>query len=100
MKINVFLEDQGTGGGGFRFLYATFLRQASEIFQSEELEEMSKKMMEIGDGWRNISYFAAKIGKNRDLGHDKLKELGRMISQRAEAEEAFYKELKTVINNI
>ena len=100
MKINVFLEDQGTGGGGFRFLYATFLRQASEIFQSEELEEMSKKMMEIGDGWRNISYFAAKIGKNRDLGPDKLQELGKMINERADAEQGFYKELKLVVNNI
>ncbi|HRW62658.1 MAG TPA: BtrH N-terminal domain-containing protein [Bacteroidales bacterium] len=100
MKINIFLEDQGTGGGGFRFLYATFLRQAAELFQSPELESMSKKMMEIGDGWRNISYFAAKIGKNRDLGPEKLKELGALIVGRADAEEAFYKELKTVIHKI
>ena len=100
MKINIFLEDQGTGGGGFRFLYATFLRQAAELFQSSELESMSKKMMEIGDGWRNISYFAAKIGKNRDLGPEKLKELGALIVGRADAEEAFYKELKTVIHKI
>jgi len=61
---------------------------------------MSKKMMEIGDGWRNISYFAAKIGKNRDLGPEKLKELGALIVGRADAEEAFYKELKTVIHKI
>jgi hypothetical protein len=100
MKINVFLEDQGTGGGGFRFLYATFLRQASEILQNKELEDMSKKMMEIGDGWRNISYFAAKIGKNRDLGVEKLQELGKMIEERADAEEAFYKEMKIVVSKI
>lgn len=97
MKINVFLEDQGTGGGGFRYLYATFLRQASELFNDKELDDMSKKMMEIGDGWRNISYFAAKIGKNRDLGPDKLKDLGDMILDRANAEEKFYKELKQVV---
>jgi hypothetical protein len=97
MKINVFLEDQGTGGGGFRYLYATFLRQASKFYNDKELDDMSKKMMEIGDGWRNISYFAAKIGKNRDLGPDKLKELGDMILDRANAEEKFYKELKQVV---
>lgn len=97
MKINVFLEDQGTGGGGFRYLYATFLRQASELFSDKDLNDMSKKMMEIGDGWRNISYFAAKIGKNRDLGPDKLNELGNMIMHRADEEEKFYKELKQVI---
>ncbi|HKL09696.1 MAG TPA: BtrH N-terminal domain-containing protein [Bacteroidales bacterium] len=97
MKINVFLEDQGTGGGGFRYLYATFLRLASELFSDKDLNDMSKKMMEIGDGWRNISYFAAKIGKNRDLGPEKLNELGNMIMQRADEEDKFYKELKEVI---
>jgi hypothetical protein len=97
MKINVFLEDQGTGGGGFRYLYATFLRQAAEILNDQDLNDMSKKMMEIGDGWRNISYFAAKIGKNRDLGPGKLKELGDMILDRAAAEEKFYNELKQII---
>ena len=56
--------------------------------------------MEIGDGWRNISYFAAKIGKNRDLGPEKLQELGNLITERAGAEEEFYKELKTIITNI
>ena len=30
MKINILLEDQGTGGAGFRFMYATFLQQAAE----------------------------------------------------------------------
>ncbi|MFO7828980.1 MAG: hypothetical protein R6V23_10190, partial [Bacteroidales bacterium] len=64
-----------------------------------ELEDMSKKMMEIGDGWRKISYFAAKIGKNRELGPEKLKALGDMIMERADAEEIFYKELKQVISN-
>jgi len=97
MKINVFLEDQGTGGGGFRYLYATFLRQTSELFNDQDLSDMSKKMMEIGDGWRKISYFAAKIGKNRELGPAKLKELGDMILERADAEENFYKELKQII---
>lgn len=99
-KINIFLEDQGTGGAGFRFMYATFLRQAAQIFNSTELDRLSKKMMEIGDGWRNISYFAAKISKNRDLGPDRLTELSNMILDRADAEEAFYKELKLVVKSL
>jgi hypothetical protein len=92
-KINILLEDQGTGGAGFRFMYATFLRQASEILNEPRLLDLSKKMMEIGDGWREISLFAARMGKNRDLGTEKLKELGKMINGRADVEEAFFKEL-------
>lgn len=94
MKINILLEDQGTGGAGFRFMYATFLQQASAILGKPEWTLLSKEMMEIGDGWREISLFAARIGKNRELGPDRLKELGKMIMGRAEVEEQFFRRLK------
>lgn len=97
MKINVLLEDQGTGGAGFRFLYATFLQQASQKLNDPQLETMSKRMMEIGDNWRNISYFAAKIGKNRDLGKKRLSELSGMINDMADREEAFFSELYKMV---
>jgi hypothetical protein len=97
MKINVLLEDQGTGGAGFRFLYATFLQQASKKLNDGQLAEMSKKMMSIGDDWRNISYFAAKIGKNRDLGEERLKELSQMIDGMADQEQLFFTELYNLV---
>ena len=100
MKINVLLEDQGTGGAGFRFMYATFLRQASEIMNNDGLKEMSQKMMKIGDDWREISVFAARIGKNRDLGADRFAELSSMIMKRADAEEQFFNELNKLVKTI
>lgn len=96
MKINVLLEDQGTGGAGFRFMFATFLKQANEILNNPTLNEMSQRMMKIGDDWRNISYFAAKIGKNRDLGMDRLKELSEMIRKQGDAEKLYFTDLKKV----
>jgi len=97
MKINIFLEDQGTGGGGFRYMYATFLQQASNILQNSDLKDMSKRMMENGDEWRNISYFVAKIGKNRDLGADRLEELSLMIRKRGDEEKAFFNDLRKMV---
>ncbi len=97
MKINILLEDQGTGGAGFRYIYATFLQQAAAIVQKPELKELSEELMKIGDGWREISLFSARIGKNRDLGPDKLKLLSEMIYDRAEAEERFFKNLSVAI---
>lgn len=96
-KINILLEDQGTGGAGFRFMFATFLRQASETLNMPQLREMSAKMMEIGDRWREVSLFAARIGKNRDLGTERLRELGDMILKQADKEEAFFKELARIV---
>jgi hypothetical protein len=95
MKIHLLLEDQGTGGGGFRFIYATFLRQAAEILKNEELKNYSEQMMKIGDNWRLISLFAARIGKNRDLGPEKMNELSRMIRERGDEEKVFFNSLYT-----
>ncbi|MCD4682577.1 MAG: BtrH N-terminal domain-containing protein [Bacteroidales bacterium] len=97
MRINILLEDQGTGGAGFRYLYATFLQQAADIVKDDGLKDMSKRMMEIGDNWRNISYFAAKIGKNRDLGPERLKELSEMINARADEEYKFFNDLNKLV---
>jgi hypothetical protein len=93
MKINMLLEDQGTGGAGFRFMYATFLREASVILDDSDLRGMSERIMEIGDRWREVSLYAARIGKKRDLGRERLKELGSMILDRADAEEKFFNDL-------
>jgi hypothetical protein len=97
MKINILLEDQGTGGAGFRYMYATFLQQAAEKVNRQEYRDLSKKMMEIGDGWREISLFAARIGKNRDLGPEQMKRLSDLLYGRAEAEEKFFKELSRTV---
>jgi len=97
MKINILLEDQGTGGAGFRFLFATFLQQAAEMLKMPGLNDLSKEMMVIGDGWREISLRAARYGKNRDLGTDRLKEIGELLSSRASAEELFFKKLYKLI---
>jgi hypothetical protein len=97
MKINILLEDQGTGGAGFRFIFATFLQQSAKTINLPALDQFSREMMEIGDGWREISLFAARIGKNRDLGKEKLKELSDMLSERADLEEKFFKRLYQII---
>jgi hypothetical protein len=98
MKINILLEDQGTGGAGFRFMYATFLQQASEIINNPGLKDMARELMEIGDGWRELSLFAARIGKNRDLGPEKFRQLSTLLYGRADKEEDFFKRLSKQLN--
>ncbi len=99
MKIHIFLEDQGTGGAGFRFLYATFLRQASEILNDQKLLTFSERIMKIGDNWRNISLFTTRIGKKRELGEEKIQELSNMIRERAYEEKEFFSDLYKYIKS-
>jgi hypothetical protein len=89
-RITIFLEDQGTGGAGFRFLYASFLQEASKVLGSQQLNDMSKEMMKIGDGWREVSLTSAKIAKQRDFSREKLMEIGNLLRERADLEEAFF----------
>ena len=92
--ITTMLEDQGTGGAGFRYIYASFLREAATILDDPVFREYSKRMMEIGDDWRNISLFASRIAKQRDLGKEKLKEMGELIGKNAEQEYSFFSDLR------
>ena len=97
MMINILLEERGTGGGGFRFMYAAFLQEAAKLINKPALNEIAEQMMNNGDEWRLISIFAGKIGRNRELGQDKLRELGKMIEKRADVEKKIFTDLKTII---
>jgi hypothetical protein len=59
-------EEIGTGGGGFRFMYAAFLQEAADVLQSQALREASLKMTDAGDQWRQFALACAKAIKNRE----------------------------------
>jgi len=97
MTIHIILEERGTGGAGFRYMYATFLQQAARDLDNDRLDELAARLMTIGDRWRDISLLAARIGKRRDLGPDRLGELRDRVLERADEEEAFFKELAQAV---
>jgi hypothetical protein len=97
MMINVILEERGTGGGGFRFLYASFLQKASEILDNPELADMAEAMMNNGDRWRELSLFAARLGKRLDVGPERLRELSEMLMGRADEEERLFTQLRKMV---
>jgi len=97
MSIHIILEERGTGGGGFRFMYATFLQEAAKLLSRTEFSEMSKTMMANGDKWREISLFVARIGKNRNLGTERMAQLRDMIMERADEEETIFKTLLEMV---
>jgi hypothetical protein len=101
MNINVILEERGTGGAGFRFMFASFLREASGVLaDNKDLAAMAGEMMAIGDRWRELSIFAARMGKKREFSDAKFKELQDLILKRADEEEAFFRKLKAVTKTL
>src|ERR1700712_3385307 len=48
-------EEIGTGGGGFRYIYAAFLQEAYQFIPKQELLEVSKMFTQSGDLWRTAA---------------------------------------------
>jgi hypothetical protein len=59
-------EEIGTGGAGFRFIYAAFLRESSKLLESAALKEAATAMTEAGDHWRLFALRASKMCKGRE----------------------------------
>ncbi|MBN2079036.1 MAG: BtrH N-terminal domain-containing protein [Spirochaetes bacterium] len=75
--VVIFQEEQGTGGGGFRYMYAAFLREAYDILKIPELLEASKKFNAIGDLWRQAAATCGKFiqGKTDEVNLDRAADI-------------------------
>jgi hypothetical protein len=89
-------EEIGTGGGGFRFLYAAFLQEAAQHLQHEELSRFSERYTGIGDQWRQFAYSAARICKARNSDLVSYAELSSQLHDIGDKERSFFKDLKTM----
>ncbi len=87
-------EEIGTGGGGFRFLYAAFLQEAAEYTGNHSLGLLSERYTQIGDLWRSFAYNAARICKSRESDLISYTELGKFLHNIGDKEQHFFKELK------
>lgn len=90
-------EEIGTGGGGFRFIYAAFLQEASDILKNEKLKELSSELTQIGDMWRELAVDIARVYKNRSKQTDVYKAISSKMLKLADIEENFFKKLKKAV---
>jgi len=88
-------EEIGTGGAGFRFLYASFLQEAAGMLGKPGLAVMADELTAVGDEWRRFALHAAKMCKGRmpmDYGL-----LADQLLDCAEREARIYKRLRAEI---
>jgi hypothetical protein len=90
------LEEIGTGGAGFRFIYAAFLQECAEKLNQPLLNETSVEMTAIGDAWRNFAWQAARCFKNRDNGSVTYDALADLLMDIAGREEKVFSKLRTM----
>ncbi len=85
-------EEIGTGGAGFRFMYASFLQEAANLVHSDLLVEMSEAMTDVGDQWREFAMNAVKLCKGR--GDISLRLLADSLRTIADQEQQIIHQLK------
>lgn len=90
-------EEIGTGGGGFRFIYAAFLQEAAPILKNDKLVELSAELTKIGDMWRALAVDIARVYKNRSKQDDVYKAISEKMLELADIEELFFKKLRKAI---
>ena len=93
------LEEIGTGGAGFRFIYGAFLQEAAEKTGISALNDYSARMTVIGDLWRDFAYKASRIVKHRAGENYTYEELGDLLKTIGNEEKAFFTDLNHFISN-
>lgn len=86
-------EEIGTGGAGFRFLYAAFLDEASSIVGNKELYDLSKELTASGDRLRDFAYYAGRVCKSRKTDVLSFAELADILRECAEREDKIFRRL-------
>ena len=91
------LEEIGTGGAGFRFMYGAFLQEAADITGINELNDYCRRITEIGDLWRDFAYKASRIIKKREKDQYTYNDLGDLLQIIAEKERILFLDLEQCI---
>ncbi|MDB5122899.1 MAG: hypothetical protein JWP94_1028 [Mucilaginibacter sp.] len=89
-------EEIGTGGGGFRYIYAAFLQEADAYLPNNGLLEISNIFTQSGDLWRTAAVQAAGIYKGRISSQADFNIMGDYLIEIAELEKNAFKALKGI----
>ena len=90
------LEEIGTGGAGFRFMFAAFLQEAAAILGEERLLGISQKLTDTGDQWRAFASQGARCCKGRAKEGDSFPALAALMRDCGRREGEIYAELAGV----
>ncbi|MDR2498167.1 MAG: BtrH N-terminal domain-containing protein [Tannerellaceae bacterium] len=95
------LEEIGTGGAGFRYMYAAFLQEASVILGKESLlNGYASRMTMIGDAWRDFAFESARKFKKRGDDVCSYDGLADKLSNIANLERSFFADLREAVKKL
>lgn len=88
-------EEIGTGGAGFRFLFASFLQEAAQVLGQPGIAKCGEMATAVGDEWRNFALACARMVRGRDA-FDAVR-LRELLLAQADREEQLFKTLRAAL---
>jgi uncharacterized protein DUF4872/butirosin biosynthesis protein H-like len=84
------LEEIGTGGAGFRYVYAAFLQEAGERLSDPAYRSFSERLTGIGDQWRQFSARVARVCRSRKVEGTEFREVAGLVRECARGEQSLF----------
>lgn len=90
--IYIPLEKIGTGGGNFRRLYSTFLKEASQVLKMNKISEISEKYRKLSIEWKSFSLLLENAYENENFNELEcsIKQLKEIINLEKKTINALY----------
>ncbi|MBC8391937.1 MAG: BtrH N-terminal domain-containing protein [Deltaproteobacteria bacterium] len=83
------IEKRGTGGGGFRLMYADFLEEAKESIPEISSRGLHQQMREVGQSWRDL---AIAFKKASEVSYPDFGEVAHRLNRVAQLESSYHHE--------
>ena len=90
-------EEIGTGGAGFRFMYAAFLQEAADLLKTPALAEAARDLTATGDRWRDFAVQGAQLVKNKRDDSATYAKLADLLRECADREQEIFTRLKSIV---
>ncbi len=86
-------EEIGTGGAGFRYLYAAFLQQAAAVLDDGRYLAFCDTLTQIGDTWRQFAAKCARICRSQKVDGEAFAEAAALVRDCGVREIALFSEI-------
>jgi hypothetical protein len=85
-------EEIGTGGAGFRYMYAAFLQESAVLINQPILKDWADGFISVGDKWREFALLCARNSKKREDAQP-LKQVANYLREIASIELKLYNKM-------
>ncbi|MBP7101898.1 MAG: BtrH N-terminal domain-containing protein [Bacteroidales bacterium] len=90
-------EEAGTGGSGYRYMYATFLKEAAYYLQDDSLLPFADEMRKVADQWQFFAVEGRRYYKNQE--NKDMNFLADILVNIAEMEKKLFVDLRKWLYN-